>query len=737
MRRTPRAITALGVALVVAATALAGAPAPKADFPAAPSAKAPSLATYIPKDKLIYYAEFQGTDAHADAWSKAAASKILNDTPTGAMLEDLLTQLLNVPFRKAPVAEQKPTPAEVVAVFKHAGGAGTIFAVHAKAGARQGVVKTMVYPGAMRDDASKKTFAAFVQGLTPPGGKTAAVAKPGNRTIIVVTRPDGTVHLNFWVENKLDLVVTDDPDAVIAALDKTAPNATDHPTRVALLKGEAGEDTIGLGWLENSSVPGESPLREPFGSKVDTSSIQRVTYRLALREADLVHDLRVVAPSPRPAALALFDGAKFDMKTMPTLPDGVVEFSALAIDPAKLYGQVAALAKATNPRSEAAFAKLEASAKAKTKLRLREDVLGRLGPRILAYTSPTKSAEKPTGLMSILGGGGFQVPKGAILIEMKDAKAASTMLDALVIAANKEIRAAMTPPADDADKAGPGRSGGRANATAKAQATPEFRPGATNPKTYNLSLPPAIGAMTNLRLSIVVGKKYLIVATMPDAAKEALAAESKTTGGVLSGDVAKVVEGLPPGLVLLEVADPSDTLPEGLAHLPATLTSAFAPPPPVAAPPPPPPRDRPAGGGRVGAGRPTAAAPGVALPTSGTAGEGGNPAPPGGAAPAAPPPAGPTFQVDPAKTPSADAIRPLLGPSAAAVFADDQGIRLMVRHRFPDLGLLASLPATIRGLGGSARALGSGKAPGMAAPRGTAPPPGGQGGRPPGVMPID
>ena len=61
----------------------------------------------------------------------------------------------------------------------------------------------------------------------------------------------------------------------------------------------------------------------------------------------------------------------------------------------------------------------------------------------------------------------------------------------------------------------------------------------------------------------------------------------------------------------------------------------------------------------------------------------------------------------------------------------------MVRHRFPDLGLLASVPATIKGLSGSARALGSGKAPGMPAPRGTAPPPGGQGGRPPGVVPID
>ena len=63
--------------------------APKA--PAAQSS-ASSLARYVPRQDLFVYLEFQGLDAHADAWRKSAAYKLLNDTKLGSLLEDLATQ---------------------------------------------------------------------------------------------------------------------------------------------------------------------------------------------------------------------------------------------------------------------------------------------------------------------------------------------------------------------------------------------------------------------------------------------------------------------------------------------------------------------------------------------------------------------------------------------------------------------------------------------------------------------
>ena len=41
------------------------------------------------------YAEFDGLDAHRDAWRRTAAYRVLNETTTGAMLEQTLSRLLD------------------------------------------------------------------------------------------------------------------------------------------------------------------------------------------------------------------------------------------------------------------------------------------------------------------------------------------------------------------------------------------------------------------------------------------------------------------------------------------------------------------------------------------------------------------------------------------------------------------------------------------------------------------
>ena len=63
-----------------------------------------SLARYVPKDNLIFYIEFDGLDAHAEAWQKTAAYKMLNNTPLGVMLEEVAAQLLEKPSPACPIA---------------------------------------------------------------------------------------------------------------------------------------------------------------------------------------------------------------------------------------------------------------------------------------------------------------------------------------------------------------------------------------------------------------------------------------------------------------------------------------------------------------------------------------------------------------------------------------------------------------------------------------------------------
>ena len=114
----------LALALATSASAQAP-PAKKAATPPPPDTS--PLARYVPKDDLILYFEFSGLDAHAAAWQKTAAYRMLNETPLGAMLEDLGTQIADkaLGLRPAP----KLSGAEVITIIKHMAHSGFVVAV--------------------------------------------------------------------------------------------------------------------------------------------------------------------------------------------------------------------------------------------------------------------------------------------------------------------------------------------------------------------------------------------------------------------------------------------------------------------------------------------------------------------------------------------------------------------------------------------------------------------------------
>ena len=76
-------------------------------------AGAAPLARYVPLKDLLAYLEFDGLDAHADAWHASAAYKLLNDTKLGTLLEDLALQAIEV-FQQMALPEQRVTGGEIV-----------------------------------------------------------------------------------------------------------------------------------------------------------------------------------------------------------------------------------------------------------------------------------------------------------------------------------------------------------------------------------------------------------------------------------------------------------------------------------------------------------------------------------------------------------------------------------------------------------------------------------------------
>src|SRR4029077_19369856 len=93
----------------------------------AAAARAP-LARLVPKTDLLLYFQFDGLDAHRDAWRASAAYKLLNDTRLGTVIEDLLLQVVEI-FQDSEPREQRIASAEVVDVLKQVARDGFVLGV--------------------------------------------------------------------------------------------------------------------------------------------------------------------------------------------------------------------------------------------------------------------------------------------------------------------------------------------------------------------------------------------------------------------------------------------------------------------------------------------------------------------------------------------------------------------------------------------------------------------------------
>ena len=704
------------------------------------------LSRYVPRDNLLVLVEFQGLDLQADAWSKTAASKMLNGTPLGEMLEAMGTQLADRAF--AAVANKKMGGADVMTVAKHALKSGFIFAFNPQSDGN--AYGTLV----IRNGTAKEVRPTFSRLLGQMmGASKPQIVKTAGRSVIAVPMwwGDGKDTWAWWAEQN-DLVVVlgkGTEDVVAAIIDGTRPNGTENPVRSELLKADNGFTPNGQMFIDLNGFPAERKRgTEQLYNQLSAFGLTRLDFRWGFQDDALMSVWRLKAPKPRKGMLALFDQPAVDKTKLPPLPEGVEAFTVVALEPAKILDNF--LASAPDPAKKSLTDMLD-TLKSKSRIDVRKDLLSHIGPKVAFFTMPGAAAKPPTdankeapppggnplagllGGMAIPGMSGGALPKFTLLAEVDDAVAFGKSLDTLMVAVNRELKtraneqakaieAESNPPGGGGGpgvgvgagaEAGTGRGRGRGPGSGPGGEGPsgpvptfEFKLMPGKDKIYQLSVPSAIARQLppGFRPTIRLGPKHLVVALTPESARTAL--EIKPGSWTVPADLAPAFDRLSQNFTLLSVSDPRGTMPELLASLPSNFQRGFNTLMTLSqngAAPGGPPGGGPEGGGpgpggmAIGGPTPGGAAVGGG-PTSGSApmggyrgqgGSGGSGGSGGGGQPgnpeATPGPGLIQFNIEPAKLPNAEDLRSKMFPATFSIVIDDQEIRLVSRASFPNL----------------------------------------------------
>jgi hypothetical protein len=503
------------------------------------------LARYFPRQDLVVYAELEGLDARKERWRQTAAYRLLNETTTGAMLEELIAQLVDQAAETA--------PARVLAGRDLL----TLLLDVARRGFALGIVRAPDEPRprciglVVRDGGRGRLRAALGQliGIDRGDGPQRAERAGGRK--VTFEAGDRSPGFAWWIEGD-DLALSLGPprgvDIMIDCLDGGTPSASGHPTRAALAESEPGFTPAAFAFFERAALPPLPPQAVALG----LDRIERIDLRWGFDGAALKTVTRVIAPAPRSGVLALLDQPAFDRQGMLPLPSGLASFAAFSLAPDTFYDRLAGLAGAAEPRGEAALQSFERTVERATRLQLRRDILAPLGPRMAFYVVPTR-INAPTNIVAGLLQGVARIPKATLVVEVKDAERFAKTLDQLVAAGQEFLREqALAPPQTPAA---------------------EIRRLDGVEHGYVLSVPTALLPLpAGLRPTIVLGKRTLILGSTPAAARAALALEGKASGLSADDPLAPTQHATPEELIFLGVADTRQSLlPEVVANLPALI----------------------------------------------------------------------------------------------------------------------------------------------------------------------
>ncbi len=501
-----------------------------------------------------------------------------------------------------------------------------------------------------------------------------------------------------------------------------------------------------MAFAETAGCP-ENPAKftETLRSLGSDWGMQRVELRWGFDGDALMSVTRLVAPKPRKPALALLDEPAFDKTSLLPMPDGVESFVELSMSFAGLLETIKQMAP-TGPVREQ-IDELAESIHTAGSIDLQKDLLAHLGPKMLLYLAPGRSAATNDDSLEAALSKGWNpsaavaalqsvFPRLTVVAQVKDPTVFGKALDAAMIAINGELKAqaieiAAEQRKEEEKKDGGGAAGGTVRAPGgrpaagrdgtkrrrSVQDTPapkfQLAPGSGDVRIFVLQTPldsPLRFGPTAFRPTVQLDGHFFAFSVSQEAARAALAAVRRKDWK-LSALAQQACENLPAKVSLLSVTQVNDSLSSLLASLPGTLqtmintsialakgratekkTADNTTPPsgPVSGP----------GGGRGGRmGRSGGFGPGAGgggrLPGSLPGGGFGGGAGAGGATPMAGSPASPgaasdsmvVLKVESDKLPKTADLKGFLFASTLAVTVTDQDIQLVSRGAFPNLSL--------------------------------------------------
>ncbi len=602
----------LGVVLVLSATSgwACGQVAAPADGRPLP------LARFAPAQDLISYLEFDGVDAHEAAWRASSAHKLLTGTKLGALLEDLVSQYIELTQQFAP-ADSRIKAADIIGTIELAARQGFALGVWGKDPDKLGTV--YVVRGGDGPEFHRLLELVARRYQKAEGVENPAAPEPIQKAgrAIHALSPESS----WWIE-KGDLVLSNQPDVVLAVLDGKEPGASDHPLRTALRKAEAGVQTAAVGFLDFTKLP---PMSSDM-VRLGLDGVKRIEFVWGFEGDAMKTVVRAVAPAPRRGLLALLDQPSFDAGSLPPMPAGLTGFTVLSIDFPKSYDQVTELLKPADPNAigPGNIAMVENAFRQQFGIDLRNDLIVGLGPKLALYMqTPAEGAQvgpnRAAKMIARLSG-------LTISAQVRDHAALSRAIEPVMKIANLLLQ-----------------QGGPPGAALEFRKQEGARP------LYVLDfpegmLPPPFSTL--FRPTVVLGKDQLVIGASTVSTVQAanLPSGPSDRRWKPSGPFVPVVGKLPANLVYLRVSDPRETMPAFIEALPILAQQINA----------------------------------QMAQTRRMRGQFGAPAPAGA-------PETPALRVDLDKLPRAEELIPLLFPSSTALQVDSQGASLIAREPIPGL----------------------------------------------------
>jgi hypothetical protein len=610
-----RILGTLASTLVISSLAVLAA-RPEAGETRRPPADTSPLARYFPAANLLVFAEFDGLDAHTDAWRQTAAHDILTKTTTGAMFEHIFEHLAARDMSGSPSAEALST------LLSHVVRRGFAFGIVRPPANPRPTVIAFIARGAGQSPI--RSLCDRLLRETATGRRPVQTATHRGREISSLMSPAGQ-GAAWWFE-KDDLVVAlnspEGIDSLLTTLEGQEPSAADHPLRNQLSQTSAGFSPVGWAFFDMAALPPLTPDLQQLG----LAALKRVDYRWGFENRAIKTITRLEAPKPRGGLFALLDQPSFRRADLPPLPPGTRGFTTLSIDLVRTLESLLAITPGRAPVSPPeTLEDVRLNIREKTGLDLATDILAPIGPTFTFYSASTTGTLPESAVEGFIRGA-LRAPRHTVVASVKNPETYAETIGRLMPELNKDlanlelarrnsmpfareifqtaptevmkfetkaIPEALPPPQPTepaplpkAAAPGPSSFGPRLALERIFIATqtpavpmpgdpsiPQFQKLPDPRKGWTLSHPvQSLLLGLGLRPTVEVGNRYIALATAPATTARALAIESQPPGPPPHDPLAPALDGLPDSMTLLSVSDPRQGfLPDLLANLPSVL----------------------------------------------------------------------------------------------------------------------------------------------------------------------